>query len=289
MKKTILFLILIFTHLTFALPTQLKIQMLNVGHGDAILIQTAENKIILIDTGKPSRKGMPSVAQQIIIPAIKKISSQIDWLILTHPHADHIGGSYEIIRTIKTKNIYDSGYASTYPHYIKLLQLISKKKINYKIPTPGEKIIISPSLKLIFFNPPLRQFKNTHSDANNNSIVFKLIYKNFSMLFTGDIEKAAEKMLVRTNFDLKSNILKVPHHGSKTSIYKAFIDKVNPQDALISVKSSNPFGNKKLNLPSLKTLQLYKKRGTTVYTTDTNGTITILSDGYKYKIIKEKN
>jgi len=288
-KFTFILFLLTISHLSFAINQKIKIQILNVGHGDAILIQTPQNKIILIDTGKPAQKNNESIAQKIIIPAIKKISNKIECLILTHPHADHIGGAYEIIKQFKIGSIYDSGYASNYQLYKKLLLTIEQKKILYKIPVPREILNITPSLKLIFFNPPRRQFKNSHSDANNNSIVFKLIYKNFSMLFTGDIEKEAEKRLCKGSFNLKSTIIKVPHHGSRTSIYKPFIAKVNPEYGIISVKSDNPFGNRRLNLPSLKTLKLYKKRGINIFTTDKNGTITIISDGKKYTIATETN
>ena len=160
------------------------------------------------------------------------------------------------------------------------MNLVQQKDIKVKIVEAGENIEIEKDLNFNVIWPNSKS-KISDNSINNNSLVFKMKYKRFSMLFTGDIEEVAEKEILKT-YDaknLESLVLKVPHHGSKTSSSQEFLEAVKPKIALIGVGKNNKFGH-----PSNITLEKFEKYGTKVYRTDQRGEITLKTDGNKIKI-----
>jgi competence protein ComEC len=286
-----------------------------VGQGDSALLVLPSKKIILIDAGgKPGyvieesegiSEEKDDAAKNVIIPYLKDLGTShepratsqnlrpsvppslvpwtIDYFIATHPHADHYGGFVTLMENkIFPKTVYDAGFQKSYPLYETFLEMIKNIKAKYVVPKIGETVDLGGGVLMKFLGP-ISKYRGTKSDENNSSIVVKITYGNISMLFTGDVELEAENDLVSWRGELKSTVLKIAHHGSKTSTSSPFLDRVAPEIAVISSGSGNPFGH-----PSDDTIKKLVDRNINIYRTDQNGTITLLTDGTSLKITTER-
>lgn len=192
------------------------------------------------------------------------------------------GGLLYIMQEIKVNNIIIGKQYKSSENYEEFIKIVKEKKINVKIVEGGEKVSIEDNLYFDIIWPFSDNMISDNS-INNNSLVCKLNYKNYSMLFTGDIEAIAEKAILKKyskNFNiLKSDILKVAHHGSKTSSITEFIEKIKPKYAIIGVGEDNKFGH-----PSDSTIQNLEKANIRIYRTDKMGEIEIKTNGKEIKI-----
>jgi competence protein ComEC len=256
----------------------LKVNFINVGQGDCILIE-APNKInILIDGGGTPQSDF-DVGSKIVIPYLRRKGiNEIDLLILTHPHLDHLEGLLPVLKEFKVDMVLDSGLNCDSSEYKEFISLIIKKGIPYHKAKAGDNFIFSNNLEIFLLNPLYDSDFYCESDFNNASIVVKLFYKNADFLFTGDIEEAAEKKLSVWQNILQSDILKVGHHGSETSTNIEFLDKVDPSIAVITV-GKNHFGH-----PSQKIIERLEDKNIHIYRTDEDGTIIIRTNGQEYWI-----
>jgi len=263
----------------------LKVNFINVGEGDCILIE-APNKInILIDGGGTPQSDF-DVGSKIVVPYLRRKGiNEIDLLILTHPHLDHLEGLLPVLMEFKVDMVLDSGLPCDLSEYKEFISLIIKKGIPYHKAKAGDNFIFSNNLEIFLLNPLYDSDFYEESDFNNASIVVKLFYKNADFLFTGDIEEAAEKKLLVWQNILQSDILKVAHHGSTSSTNLQFLDKVNPSIAVITV-GKNHFGH-----PSQKTIERLEDKNIQIYRTDEDGTIIIRTNGQEYWIrtLRENN
>ncbi|MBA7483426.1 ComE operon protein 3 [subsurface metagenome] len=251
----------------------LKVTFLDVGQGDSFFIQFPDKRNMLVDGGDGRFDTLPSYLWD---ERIRKI----DYLVLTHPHADHVTGLVDVLSSFKVGEVWDSGQEFTSPEYEEFLRIITNKRIPYKILRAGEKLSIAPGIGIDILHPQEKFLKGGGSEPNNNSIVMKLSYGKVKFLLTGDIEREAEGLIVKKyGSRLKSTILKVPHQGSKTSSTLKFLEKVSPECAIISVGGHNPFGH-----PNPEILKRYQNLEIKVYRTDKNGAITITTDGKDYRI-----
>ncbi|GAH88760.1 unnamed protein product, partial [marine sediment metagenome] len=201
----------------------LKVTFLDVGQGDSIFIQFPDKKNMLIDGGDGRFDILPSYLWDEGI-------RRIDYLVLTHPHADHVTGLINVLSSFKVGEVWDSGQKFPSPEYEKFLRIIDDKRIPYKIVRAGERLSIAPGIGIDILHPQEKFLKGGGSEPNNNSIVIRLFYKRVAFLFTGDIEKEAEEFLERKyGTQLHSTILKVPHQGSRTSSTLKFLEKVSPE------------------------------------------------------------
>jgi competence protein ComEC len=255
----------------------LVVDVMNIGQGDAILIRSA-GQVTLVDTGDvPARDRLVSFIK-------KQGITVIDILILTHPHADHIGGAAAILDNFTVKKVYDSGQITTSPLYRNYLTTIQKKNIPFAVLTAGQRLDIGGGATLSVFAPDSPFISGTESDLNNNSVVTKLSFGDFSMLLAGDAELEEEnRILGRFGNELKSQVLKSGHHGSRTSSSLPFLKAVNPEAVIISAGVSNEYHH-----PHPSTMKKYESLGLKVYRTDRDGTVTVTSDGKTYTISKEK-
>lgn len=237
---------LLLTRIVRIINPTLKIYFIDVGQGDSTLIVTPKNKKILIDGGE----GRTNVLFQYLLD--RRIN-KIDYIIISHFDSDHCNGLIEIIEKMRVENIVMSKQSKESEEYKKILEIIKQKNIKVSSVKAEDKIIIEKNLYTKILNPAE---KFEFQDLNNNAIVAKLVYKNFSMLFTGDIEKAEENLAKKYKNELKSTILKVAHHGSKTSTSEEFLKYVEPQIALIGVGENNKFGHpNQITIEKLKNIR----------------------------------
>ena len=257
----------------------LVVKILDVGQGDSILIRSG-GQVTLIDTGDIA-------AREKLTEYIKKEGiTVIDQLILTHPHNDHIGGVAAIFDNFTVKQIYDSGQTTTTATFRKYLETVEKKKIPFALLAADGQVDLGQGamLKILAPTKPFFTEDNGGLDLNNNAIVAKLVYGSFAMLLASDAEKQSEEqMMKKYGAELKSNVIKVGHHGSNTSSSTAFLKAVAPEAAVITVGANNDYHH-----PHPAIVKRYEERKTKVYRTDLNGTITIGSDGKTWTIGKEK-
>lgn len=238
--------ILLLTRIVRIINPTLKIYFIDVGQGDSTLIVTPKNKKILIDGGE----GKTNVLFQYLLD--RRIN-KIDYIIISHFDSDHCNGLIEIIEKMRVENIVMSKQSKESQEYKKILEIIKQKNIKVSSVKAEDKIIIEKNLYTKILNPAE---KFEFQDLNNNAIVAKLVYKDFSMLFTGDIEKAEENLAKKYKNELKSTILKVAHHGSKTSTSEEFLKYVEPQIALIGVGENNKFGHpNQITIEKLKNIR----------------------------------
>ena len=237
---------LLLTRIVRIINPTLKIYFIDVGQGESTLIVTPKNKKILIDGGE----GKTNVLFQYLLD--RRIN-KIDYIIISHFDSDHCNGLIEIIEKMRVENIVMSKQSKESEEYKKILEIIKQKNIKVSSVKAEDKIIIEKNLYTKILNPAE---KFEFQDLNNNAIVAKLVYKNFSMLFTGDIEKAEENLAKKYKNELKSTILKVAHHGSKTSTSEEFLKYVEPQIALIGVGENNKFGHpNQITIEKLKNIR----------------------------------
>jgi competence protein ComEC len=262
----------------FSLNT-LSVHFINVGQGDSILIQTPQKRNILIDGG-----GIPygdfDIGKKVVLPYLWRLGIRsIDMMVLTHPDLDHLKGLIAVLKEMKVNMVIDSGIEAQCAIYNQFLSLIrGDDNITYYKPATGDTIRLAPDLEIVVLNSLNPAVYGKESNFNNHSIVLKLLYKNTSFLFTGDIEEKAEMNLLNWAHLLKSDILKVAHHGSITSSNDCFIEKVQPELAVISVGLNN------FNHPPQDILERLDCCCQRVFRTDCNGTVLINSNGQKYNI-----
>ena len=265
----------------------LEIISFDIGQGDAILIKTPENQTMLIDGG-PNNKVLQKLGQYL--PALTK---RIDIVLLTHPHADHVTGLVEVLKRYDIGTVILSGADLKTDVYSEFLKTIKEKNIPVVIAEAGEAIHFSDNLefdilsperaKNLVFNKKSEGFSSGGNDVNDTSVVGKLMFKNFSILLTGDATSKIENRLLIYGENLKSDILKVGHHGSKYSSSLLFLKFVSPKAAMIEVGAKNRYGH-----PSPAALSRLQIVNASIFRTDLNGDIKILTDGFTTNIYKEK-
>jgi competence protein ComEC len=250
----------------------LGVTFFDVGQGDAMLIETPGRNQILIDGGPDS------VILEKLNENLPFWDRTIDLLVLTHPDSDHITGLIHVLNNYKVENILWTGVIKEAAAFEKWQELIEKENARVFIAKAGQKII-APGTKAEVLFP----FENLEGepvkDANNLSAVLRLDFGEISFLFTGDIYESTERKLVEKGIDIDSDILKVGHHGSKTSTCEEFVREVLPEVAVISAGKDNNYGH-----PHKETLDTLEKYDITIFRTDLQGDIKIISDGKNYGI-----
>lgn len=243
---------------------QLTVHFIDVGQADSILIQTPEGRNMLIDAGTNK------TGRDVVSYLNKTGIEYLDVVIGTHPHEDHIGGLDLVIDTFDIGKVYMPKVTHNTATFKDVLDSIKNKGLKISPASYGITIDLDPKLDVSILAPVSEKYE----DLNNYSVVVKVIYENTSFLFTGDAEYISEKEMLERTSDLKASVLKLGHHGSKTSTSPEFLEAVMPDYAVISVGKDNDYGH-----PSQEVLERLEENGIEVLRTDLLGTIIIESDG----------
>lgn len=228
--------------------TNMYIHFIDVGQGDSTLIITKSNKKILVDGGG-SETGKDYIGKNVLLPyLLDRRIKKLDYVMISHFDSDHCKGILYVMEKIKVENVIISKQGEFSENYNRFVEIVRNKRINVILVKSNMKIKIDKDTYFDILWPEETIIKE--NILNNNSIVAKLVYKNFSMIFTGDIELLAEEEIIK-KYNLKSTILKVAHHGSKTSSSEEFLEKAKPKIALIGVGENNKYGH-----PSKRTLDI---------------------------------
>ena len=259
----------------------LRITIVDVHHGSAAFVEVPGSKILILDGGGFYDNDIFDVGENIMAPLLwrHKIMT-IDTLILSHADADHINGFLYLATKFKVKSLWDSGYPAKNKEYHQLRTSVRQQSIATPNFAEMDRELEINKLKIKILYPPSNFLLNDYwKNKNDNSIVVKLTFGKCSFLFPGDITARAEKKLVELKGDeLRSNVLIAPHHGSKTSSSKIFLEHVNPETVIISA------GTRFKTIPHPRVLKKYRQQGCQIWMTKQSGAIQISTDGNSFTI-----
>ncbi|MCH8927598.1 MAG: DNA internalization-related competence protein ComEC/Rec2 [Candidatus Marinimicrobia bacterium] len=274
--KSFMIMLLIFTGLSLNRSLSYKgaeVTFLDVGQGDAAYIDDSFGRNIIIDTGQ-SNYGSEA-GRFVVGPFLRsKGVNTINYLLLTHQDSDHTGGAIYILENFQVDTLITSYSDSGSSTYLKVLSIAERKNIPRMKTKMGDLIKLGRFSSIRILHPPLGYGLRFANSNNNSSLVFKYNYGESSILFTADIESSAEMKLVKSGYNLKSQLLKVPHHGSSSSSSMNFIEAVSPAEALISVGRNNLYGH-----PSKEVTERYDKSEIKLKRTDIDMAIVMRLNG----------
>ncbi|MER3456996.1 MAG: DNA internalization-related competence protein ComEC/Rec2 [candidate division GAL15 bacterium] len=243
-------------------PAHTEVVFLDVGQGDAIVVQSPHGHRLVLDGGPEAQPLVGYLARQ---------GGRVDVAVLSHPHADHLVGLVHALRRFGAGLVLDSGYPHPTPVYAEFLHTVRARRIPYRLARRGLRILLGEVEVRVLWPAVLWEGA---SAVNENSVVVLLRYGRVRFLFPGDVEAGAEGALVAAGEDLGAEVLKVPHQGSRTSSSEPFLRAVSPQLAVLSVKAANPYGH-----PHREVVARYARLGIPLYRTDRDGAVTIRTDG----------
>lgn len=261
---------------------RLQIYALDVGQGDSLLIISPGHKAVLIDGG-------PAGADEAVLAALQRHRVvALDLAVATHPHADHIAGLRRVIELVPVSNFLDSGQPYPSAEYERLLRTISDRGFRFINAQRGQTFELDSGVKLEVLNPQghsqwINKVRPGGSLENANSVVLRLTYGNFAMLFTGDAEFETEALLMKAGLPLQAQVLKLGHHGSRYATSGRFLETIKPQAAIISCGADNRYGH-----PAQETLNRLRQSNINTFRTDLNGEITVISDGKTFNIFPSR-
>ncbi len=238
----------------------MKVHYIDVGQGDSELIQIGD-KNVLIDAGCNDNKALNYLKSQGI--------SKLDCVIATHPHEDHIGGMTSVINNFEVGEFYAPKVTHTTRTFENMIKALQSKGLKITTKNVGDTLTIG-NATMQFLAPN----SSMYQDLNNYSIVTRLKYGNTSYLFTGDAESLSEGEILAKQLDISADVLKLGHHGSHSSTSQAFLDKVNPQYAIVSCGKGNDYGH-----PHKETIDKLNAKNIEILRTDVSGTIVSTSNG----------
>ncbi|MFM8567884.1 MAG: DNA internalization-related competence protein ComEC/Rec2, partial [Gemmatimonadota bacterium] len=254
----------------------MEVQLLDVGQGDAIAVRTPRGRWILVDAGRAWRGG--DAGRRTVLPALRRHGGPLALLVLTHPHADHIGGAASVIRALRPAQVRDGGFVAAQGAYREALAAVEAQGVRWARVRPGEVLTID-GITCTFLAPDSAWAAGL-VDPNSASAVVRLQFGAARLLLTGDAEADEEAWLLAryAPTELRADVLKVAHHGSTTSSSPAFLDAVRPRVALVSVGATNRYGH-----PTPAVMRRLLERGATVLRTDQLGVVRLRTDGVRWE------
>lgn len=249
---------------------QFEAHFIDVGQADAALLTFDEHNI-LIDAGDWRGNEVTPYLQELGV-------SELDLVVGSHPHADHIGQLDKVLEEFSVREVWMNGNSASSKIFERVYEGIDASGADYYEPRAGETFQIGDA------NIEVLHPNSLTGDLNNDSIVMRITYGEVSLLFTGDAETATESLLAGSNANLSSTILKVGHHGSDTSSTEPFVEKVNPEVAIMSVADNSQY-----NHPNKTVVDRYNSLGIDLYATKTHGTVLVTTDGAEYSVSTQRD
>ncbi|CAN5632897.1 DNA internalization-related competence protein ComEC/Rec2 [soil metagenome] len=256
----------------------LELHFLDVGQGDAIAIRTPANRWVLVDAGP--RSDQYDAGDRRVLPFLRAHGvRRLEAMVLTHPHADHIGGAAAVLRAMPVGRLIEPGLAVGSPIYLETLRAAEEREVPYALARSGRTITIDGVVLQLLW--PEGELLDGVEDANEISAVLQLRFGNFAALLTGDVSEAVERALVAEHGDrLRSQLLKAGHHGSRTSTSAVVLDATQPELVVISAGRRNFYGH-----PAPEVMDRLARRGIQVARTDREGTVSVRTDGQRWSRI----
>jgi len=252
----------------------LTIAFLDVGQGDATYLKFPGGENLLIDGGPELGT---AAGRMIVRPFLQSLGrSGVDTVLLTHPHDDHIDGLFTVLQEFSVSRLVLSGTAPSSDNCRKLLNLAHTRGIGAYLTERGDRLARGDGVIITVLNPGRNPHSGAQSGLNNNSIALLTEYGEVKILLCGDMEKEAEGELCRSGLPLKADVLRIGHHGGKSSSTEEFLRRVSPKWAILSAGENNEFGH-----PASETLARLREAGCVVLRTDVHGAITLATDGRK--------
>ncbi|MBX3133214.1 MAG: DNA internalization-related competence protein ComEC/Rec2 [Gemmatimonadaceae bacterium] len=254
----------------------LELHLLDVGQGDAIAVRTPRGRWVVIDAGRTWRSG--DAGRSTVVPYLRRQGGALAMFVLTHPHADHVGGAASVVRALRPSELRDAAFVAGSGPYAEMLRAARDVGARWQRVGPGESVEIDGAH--FDFLAPDSAWTVALSDPNEASTVLRVRYGNRRFLLTGDAEHRLEDWLLAQDPDaLRADVLKAGHHGSRTSSTPAFVEAVSPRLALVSVGTANTYGH-----PAAEVMQRFVALGATVLRTDQLGTVIVRTDGERLEV-----
>lgn len=257
---------------------RLRVTVIDVGQGDAVFLELPGGRTILIDGGGLFDDRF-DIGEQVVVPfLLSRWIAHLDLVVLSHPHPDHLNGLAAVLRHFPVGAVWDGGQRVASPSYLWFEEVLRHKRIPHKILQAGYRTSEFDPIEIAVLHPPTTLLRGSprgrSSDVNSNSLVLLLRYRDVRILLPGDIEQEAERRLLEQRTDLSAQVLKVPHHGGRTSSSLPFLERVRPTVAVVSAGHRNRFRH-----PHQETLERYRATNVELYRTDRDGAVTITTDG----------
>ena len=257
---------------------RLRVTFIDVGQGDSALLEFPGGKTMLIDGGGIFDDSF-DIGEKVVASYLwYRWIGRLDVLVLSHPHPDHLNGLRSILRLFKVREVWDAGQPYNTPTYLAFQEELRRRKIPYRILERGFEYQGFRPVSISVLHPPgsflVGSERGSFSDENSNSLVLRVKFGDVAFLFPGDIEIEAEEEILKKGVEVQAQVIKVPHHGGRTSSSPPFLEKVRPGFAVVSAGIRNPFRH-----PHQEAMERYKKIGAELYRTDMNGAVTVTTDG----------
>lgn len=275
MKKVLhlfFLLLLMIPQITYTAPNSgLRVHFIDVGQGDSMLIETPDNRAILIDGG------VPEAGSKLISYLKEQHIEEIDLMIATHPDYDHIGGLIDVLEHFPVRKVLENGEVQLTKTFAKYRFYLFKEQVPVQIAQADDKIMLAEDVQLHILHAADEHAEN----RNQSAIALKLSYNEIDFLFMSDVEAEQEEAIAE-KYDVNSEVLKVAHHGSNSSSTLKFLKKVNPEVSIITYSASNDYGH-----PVERVINNLAKVESQIFSTAGYGNIVVETDGKQYIVIPE--
>lgn len=263
-------------------PRTLRVTVLDVGKGDALVIESPAGRVLVVDTGgfigRPGRNG-DDQARRVVAPFLRKRGiRRIDILLLTHPHADHIAGAARLVDKFDVGRVLDNGVGDKSGLVERYRSVARRRGVPVRQAARGDRLDLDGRVRIEVLHPA-RPGKQSKGKTNDTSIVARVTFGRTAFLLTGDAEERSEEEMIRTGRPLACDVLKVAHHGGAGATSARFLARVRPSVGIISVNTNNRHGH-----PDTHVLARLRDVGAAVYRTDRNGSVTCVSDGRRVRV-----